>query len=199
MRSRSCTSSTYARLAAPTRCRSSADSTSGRNALGERLLRRIDDRHLDAERLLRPPHGLVVEERDDRLAERHRLDREDAVPARVQLVDDHVRVPVALERLAMVEPLDDLELDVELARTRRRHAPCPLRARDDGACSTTGRSRSRRRRGLDRAHVDPRRDHLRVRHPADRVVGADDARARALRPRELAPAACRGCRSRESA
>ena len=32
MRSRSCTSSTYARLAAPTRRRSSAESTSGRSA-----------------------------------------------------------------------------------------------------------------------------------------------------------------------
>ena len=125
-----------------------------------------------------------MEERDDRLAERHRLDREDAVPAGVQLVDDHVRVPVALERLAVVEPFDDLELDVELlarrddvlgalARARRR------RVQHDGTLAVC------RRRRLDRAHVDPRRDHLRVRHPADRVVGADDARARALRPGEL--------------
>ena len=80
----------------------------------ERLLRRADDRHLDAERLLGARDRLVVEERDHRLAERHRLDREDAVPAGVQLVDDDVGVAVALERLAVVEPFDDLELDVEL-------------------------------------------------------------------------------------
>src|SRR5512141_2819137 len=49
--------------------------------LAERLGGRGDDGHLDAVRLLRPAHRLVVEERDDRLAEREALDREDAVPA----------------------------------------------------------------------------------------------------------------------
>ena len=54
-----------------------------------------------------------MEERDDRLAERHALDREEPVPAGMELVDDDVRVPVALERLGVVEALDDLEVDVE--------------------------------------------------------------------------------------
>src|SRR5438874_227197 len=39
----------------------------------KRLLRGADDRHLDAECLLRAPHGLVMEERDDGLAEGQRL------------------------------------------------------------------------------------------------------------------------------
>ena len=55
----------------------------------------------------------VVEERDDRLAERHALDREEAVPAGVELVDDDVGVPEPLERLVVVEPFHDLEVGVE--------------------------------------------------------------------------------------
>ncbi len=68
---------------------------------------------LDPVGLLGAAHRLVVEERDDRLAERHALDREEAVPAGVELVDDDVRVAVALERLGVMEALDDLEIGVE--------------------------------------------------------------------------------------
>ena len=152
--------------------------------VGERVLRRGDDRHLDAERLLRAPHRLVVEERDDRLAERHRLDREHAVPAGVQLVDDDVGVAVALERLAMVEPFDDLELDVELLAGRDDVLRPFFRARRRRVQHDRALAVGRRRR-LDRADVDPRGNDVRVRHPADRVVRADDTRARALRPGEL--------------
>ena len=93
--------------------------------------------HGRAERLLRAPDGLVVEERDHRLAERHALDREQAVPAGVELVDDDVGVPEALERLVVVEPLDDLEVGVE-ALDRGDHvlgalaAPRRGRVQDDG-------------------------------------------------------------------
>ena len=54
-----------------------------------------------------------MKEGDDRLAERHAFDREEAVPAGVELIDDDVGVPEALERLVVVEPLDDLEVGVE--------------------------------------------------------------------------------------
>jgi hypothetical protein len=125
-----------------------------------------------------------VEERDYGLAERHRLDREDAVPARVQLIHDHVGAPVALERRAVVEALDDLEVDVQLG-AGGHHVRGPL------ARARRGRVHDQRPltfawgRGLDRAQVDARGDHLRVRHPADRVVAPDDACARAPRPRKL--------------
>src|SRR5581483_1005707 len=82
--------------------------------VGERLLRRLDDRDVDSERLPRALDRLVVEERDDGLAERHRLDGEEPVPAGVQLVDDDVRALVALASLVVMEALDDLELDREL-------------------------------------------------------------------------------------
>ena len=60
-----------------------------------------------------------MEERDDGLPERHALDREQPVPAGVQLVDDDVGVAVALERLFVMEPLDDLEIGVEAVDRRR--------------------------------------------------------------------------------
>ena len=49
--------------------------------VAQRLLRRVDDRHAQSEGLLGAANRLVVQERDDRLAERHRLDRQQAVPA----------------------------------------------------------------------------------------------------------------------
>ena len=85
--------------------------------------------------------GIVVEERDDRLAERHALDREEAVPAGVELVDDDVCVAIALERLVVVQPFDDLEVGVE-PLDGRDHLLGPLRRRDDGAWRITGRARS---------------------------------------------------------
>ena len=67
--------------------------------------------------LLAARDRLLVQEGDDRLAERHALDREEAVPAGVQLVDDDVGLAVALERLVVVEALDEDEVGVEaLAR-----------------------------------------------------------------------------------
>ena len=54
-----------------------------------------------------------MEIRHDRLPERHALDREQPVPARVQLVDDDVRVAVPREGVVVMEALDDAELDVE--------------------------------------------------------------------------------------
>jgi hypothetical protein len=152
--------------------------------LVQRLRRRVHDRDIDAVRLLGASDGLVVQKGDDRLAERHALDREEAVPAGVELVDDDVRVAVARKRLVVTEPLDDAEVDVEpraclddvvgsLAATRRRCVD------DDGA--PPGR---RRRRG-DRREVDARRDHRGVRDPADRVVAADDLGVRLPPVREL--------------
>src|SRR6188472_1302216 len=86
----------------------------------ERLLRRSHDGNARVELPLRTRDGLVVQERHDRLAERHALDREQPVPARVQLVDDDVGLAVALERLVVVESLDEEEVCVE-ARTRLDH------------------------------------------------------------------------------
>ena len=50
-------------------------------------------------------YGLFVQEGDDGLAQRHRLDREQSVPAGVQLVDDDVRILVAATRLVVVQAL----------------------------------------------------------------------------------------------
>ena len=82
-------------------------------ARAEVVLGGSHDRNTYSQLLLRAAHGLVVEERDDRLAERHALDREEAVPARVQLVDDDVRLAVALEGVVVVKPLDEDEVGVE--------------------------------------------------------------------------------------
>ena len=177
------------------RRRSSASATSARrrsrsvSAVAETIGTR------SAERLLGPADGVVVQEGDDRLAERHALDREQAVPARVELVDDDVGVAVALECLVVVEALDDLEVGVEplaggdhvlgaLAPPRRRRVDdhAAARGRDGGA-------------GAIADEVDPGRDHLGLGHPADGVVGADDLRARPSSRRRARPASCRGCRS----
>ena len=161
---------------------------SHRDELGEPLVegvvRRVDDRHRHAVRLLRAADGLVVQERQHRLAERHALDREEPVPPGVQLVDDDVGVAVERERLVVVEALDDAELDVEpLAGAQHVVGPLPAARRrrvDDDRPPPSGR----RRRG-DGGEVDPRRDHGRLGHPADRVVAADDLRAGLLPVGEL--------------
>ena len=158
--SRSCTRSTYAREAAPTLRRSSGVGDERAQPLAQRLLRRRDERHLDAEGLLGAAHGLVVQERDDRLAERHRLDREDPVPAGVQLVDDDVGRAVALERLVVMEALDELEVGVEpLARGDHvlgalAPAAARARARSAGARGRTA-APARSARGRSRAGSPP--------------------------------------------
>ena len=94
----------------------------------QRLLRGVEQRHVDPVRLARPRHGFVVQEGDHRLAERHRLDREQPVPAGVELVDDDVDVVVERERLLVVEVLDDAQLDVEAVRRPRSRGRCPSAA-----------------------------------------------------------------------
>jgi hypothetical protein len=79
--------------------------------LHEVVLRRADDRHPDAEGLLGSAHGVLVQRRHDRLAQRHPLDREDAVPVPQKLVDDDVGLLVALERLLVAHAVHDVELD----------------------------------------------------------------------------------------
>ena len=59
-----------------------------------------------------------MQEGDDRLAERHRLDREQPVPAGVELVDDDVDVVEERECLLVVQVLDDAKLDVEAVAGR---------------------------------------------------------------------------------
>ena len=145
---------------------------------------RGDERHLRGESGLGPPHRLVVQEGHDRLAERHRLDREEPVPARVELVDDDVGGAVALEGLVVVEPLDQLEIRVERL-DRGDHVLAALtaagrgRVHDQRPPALGGRCR------LDPGQVDPGRDHLRLGNPANRVVAADDLGVGLLAPGEL--------------
>ena len=61
----------------------------------------------------------------------------------------------------------------------------PFFSRFDGAWTTIGRSRSLGGTGVNGAQVEPGRDHLRVRHPAERVERADDLRVGAPAVREL--------------
>src|SRR6188768_907329 len=79
----------------------------------QRLLRRADDGNARVDLVLGPRDGLVVQERHDRLAQCHALDREEPVPAGVQLVDDDVGLAIALEGLVVVEALDEHELRIE--------------------------------------------------------------------------------------
>ena len=198
--SRSWTRSTYARDAAPISPRPSAPELDELlEPLAQRVGRRVDDGHRDLVRLLGAPDRLLVEERHDGLAERHALDREQAVPAGVQLVDDDVGVAVQRERLLVVEPFDDPQVDVEARRTRGGRDRCPC------AAARTGRGRRRAAlrpdggtgRIADRS--TPGGIITASGHPADRVVAADDLRARLLPVRELVAATSRGCPSRGSA
>ena len=194
-RSRSCTARRSSRRPDPS---ASRQATSGCRRLAQRLLRGRDERHLDAERLLGARDGLVVEERDDGLAERHRLDREDPVPAGVQLVDHDVGRAVALERLVVVESLDELEVGVQALRRAATTCSVPLRRRDEGACTISGRARSDGGAGSIRREVDPGRDHLRLRAPSgSRRTSRRSGPARACRTRAR-PATGRGCPSRGS-
>src|SRR5918995_5197932 len=83
------------------------------DAIAERLLRDRDDRHAGAECALGLLDGLGPEVAQDGLAERHRLQREDPVPAGIELVDHDVGAPEPAPRLVMAQPFDDVELDVE--------------------------------------------------------------------------------------
>ena len=114
-----------------------------------------------------------MQERDHRLPERHRLDREQPVPPGVELVDNDVGGLVALAGLVVVEALDDLQIHRKLlACGDHVLGSLPAAARrgvdDYGTCALARRLR----RVL--AKVDPGRDDLGVGHPADRIVGADD-------------------------
>ncbi len=141
--------------------------------LGERLLGGRDDRQPDAEGLSAALHGLRVEVADDRLCERHRLEREDAVPARVELVDDDVGAGVPLARLVVRDAFDEVELDREL-RARRDHELRALLGAVRGGVDDERAPVVARRLGEELREIEPGRDHVRLRHPADRVVGADD-------------------------
>ena len=77
----------------------------------------------------------------DRLPERHALDREEPVPAGVELVDDDVGLAIALERLVVVEALDEDEVGVE-PLARGEHVLGPL------AAARRGRVQDHRSRAL---------------------------------------------------
>ena len=121
-----------------------------------------------------------------------------AVPAGVQLVDDDV----GLARTARAPR--------RAGRPRRSSSSTGSRSHASITCSRPLR-RARRRRvhherprpfgrrhRRERAQVDARRDHVRLRHPPERVVGADDLRACALRRTRAPRGSCRGCPSRGS-
>ena len=152
--------------------------------LDERVLVHVHDRDLQPERLLRPPDRLVVEERHDRLPERHRLDREHAVPALEDLVDDDVGPLVLLAGLVVVDALDDLQVDRQL-RAGLDHVGGALLHAVRGRMDDQRPLAIRRRHGREAAEVDPDRDDVGLRHPARRVVGADDLGAGPLPVGEL--------------
>ena len=130
------------------RRRSDADATSGSSRARRVSFVALTIGTRVAELPLRPLDGLVVQERHDRLPERHALDREQPVPAGVQLVDDDVGLAIALERLVVVEALDEDEVGVE-ALAGREHVLGPLaparrgRVQDHGA-RAIGRRRQAR-------------------------------------------------------
>ncbi len=180
MRSRSCTSSAYARLARPTRSPLLGRLDERPQRVGERLLRRADDRDLDAERLLGLPHRLVVQERDDRLAERHRLDREDAVPAGVQLVDDHVGAAGSARTLRDGRALRRSRARRRAPRRPRRRAPCPC------ARATTARAARRAARDRDGGAGSIARTSI----PGGITCASGTQRAASYEPTTRAPARC---------
>ena len=122
--------------------------------------------------------------RDDRLAECHRLEREDTVPAGPQLVDDDVRSPVACPGLFVWHAFDDVEFDVELvARVDHELGAFLLairrRVHDERPCAVGWRDWG------ELAQIEPRWNDVCFGNPADRVVGAHDLGVRALAEREL--------------
>ena len=137
-----------------------------------------------------------MEEGHHRLAERHRLDREQPVPARVQLVEDDVGLLVALAGLGVVEPFDDLELDAELVAGAHELLG-PLAGAARGRMDEERPLVARRRHRSKRGQVDARRDHFCVGNPADRVVGADDPRVCAASVSELVRALAADVRAEE--
>jgi len=93
----------------------------------------------DAERLLGAAHGLLVQERDDRLAERHRFDREDAVPAGIELVDD---LGLA-DKIVATRPAAKTESRLAEPRRPGRATDNPI-SRTSSQAHRTPRSASRR-------------------------------------------------------
>ena len=85
---------------------------------------------------------------------------------------------VALERLVVVEALDELEVGVEPLARGDDVLACPCGGATDGAWTISGRARSDGGAGWIAREVDAGRDHLGLGHPADRVVAADDLRVR---------------------
>ena len=180
----SCTCSTYARLAAPISRRSAGCSTSGRSASTSVSGGRGHDRDADAEALGAALDDVGLQVRDDGLAERHRLEREHAVPAGVQLVDDDVGAGVALARLLVRDALDDVELDGSCAHAS---ITCcvPFFSRFDGACTTSGRALSDGGTGVNSRRSSP------VGRRAPRAPSGSRRRSRRSRRR-------RACRSASS-
>ena len=76
------------------------------------------------------------------------------------------------------------EVDVE-ALARAEHVVRPLASPRRGRVHDHRAPAAGRRRRRHGRQVDPGRDHRRLRHPADRVVAADDLGARLLAVREL--------------
>ena len=203
MRSVTCsaswTRSTYSREAAPmTTAPFGPHLEQFLQAATERVLGRVEDRHVDPVRLPGARHCLLVQERDDRLAERHRLDREQPVPARVELIDDDVDVVEERECLGVVQVLDDAKLDVEalaggdhvigaLALTRRRR----MEHDRPGAVGRRHRAGSHRGRCRVGSRVPPEPSGSRRSCPRSRLRPSSRRRSRR--------APCRGCPSRGSA
>ena len=165
----------------------------------EVVLRRAHDRDGSPERLLASLDGLVVQERHHGLSERHALDREEPVPAGVQLVDDDVGLAVALERLVVAQALDQDEVGVQAlaggddvlgslstARRGRMEDDGPLASRRTGTWARSTRRRSRVGSPLPREPSGSRRTSRRA----------------ALQPssrRRVPPGTSHGCRNRGSA
>ena len=169
-----------------------------RRTSAQRLLRRADERHLDAEApprcAGRPPRAGTSRRRA-------------------------CRAPSPRSRTGRTSPRSAGRRRCPRPRSARRASSCgrpstsassasrPARGRDHvlGALAPPARGRvqdhrplvARRRPLRVLREVDPGRDDLGLRHPADRVVGADDLRAGAAAYASSA-ASCRGCRSRGS-
>ena len=195
----SCTCSTYARLAAPiSRSERGAPRRAGAGRPTSVSFVAGTSGTSTPKRRLRCSHDLRLEEADDRLAERHRLEREDAVPAGVELVDDDVGARVALARLVVRERLRRCRGRPAAARRPRSRAPSPCGG------GSTARARRAAARGRDggtgvNALVGrwPAGPPSRRAPSESRRTSRRSARRRACR-RRARPASCRGCRSRGS-